>query len=301
MASSQAMKCTLKRFMVGWHSAIPSLLFGWGSVMLRYYKGLLSVQWAILAVTVAGLLEALGWWIILDLWNRIGQTPGYMVCAAEALTVLKYTCTVAFLALASDGWGVTRDNIVGDKSVNSLVIVCIVFSGAMLAFVRESFVRQRHYYQIPALPFLGPMVVVTLLQYAAVFAWILSKFARMTSEAQSHQLDKLHDVVWRVGAALKLALLLFAFVAGFHLMDIFGFSTISWSVHFAVTDGLQQGIFAMMLAAMMFILWPEQENESQVYLPTSQEDKINSEETTHIIGDEDIDPDVIGARGDEDL
>merc|ERR1712050_485245 len=94
----------------------------------------------------------------------------------------------------------------------------------------------------------------------------------------------------RVGNIVKVALLMFGFVAGFHLMDIFGFSTISWSVHFAVTDGLQQGIFTLLLGVMMFILWPE-EDELGAYLPTSQDpDKCASEETTHIIGDEDIDP-----------
>jgi len=279
----------------GWMALCYFLFSGfWGSVLLRYYKGgLLLIQWSVLAVVVSGFIEALVWWIVLDLWNRVGQTAEYLGCAAEALTVLKYSSSLLFLVLASDGWGVTKDDALGDKSVTSVVASVIIFSSALLAFARESIVRQRHFYQIPAMPYLGPVVIFTIMLYAGLCAWMLSKLSRFASEAQQHQLEKLNGLLRGVGMTVKVALLMFGFVAGFHLMDIFGFSTISWSVHFAVTDGLQQGIFTLMLAAIMFILWPEPD-EGGVYAATAQDEK--DVETSHIIGDEDIDPDVIGAR-----
>lgn len=287
----------------GWMALCYLLLVvAWLAALVRYYQGLVKVQWVVLAVLAFGLAEAFLWWFLLDIWNLSGLAPEYMHCFASAFTALKYTSACVALVVVADGWLLSKEGspALGDRSLGPMLVGCIMVLVYTMAFVRETVVKKRHFYELPSLPAVGPLVIAVQVVYGLISVWTLIKLSKIKAEAKDLKLENIHTMLSRIGLTLVLALLLFAFAAVFHIMDIFSVVKISWSNYFSVTDGLQQGIFTFMLGVMMFILWPK-EDEQGVYLATSQEE--GDLETTHIIGDDDlIDPQVVGHADDgEDL
>jgi len=165
--------------------------------MVRYYTGILDVHYAILAIALVGFLEAACWWSLLAFWNVVGQEPIFFHCLAVAMTVIKYSAALFYIALVSDGWGVTKDNALGDRSINYYKMLAIVVLTSGASFVRESYVARRHYYQIPR-SIVAPVVMLPLVVYACILACIFPKHSRFLAEAKTHGLEKLNDTLQNV-------------------------------------------------------------------------------------------------------
>jgi len=124
----------------GWLSLLYVMMaFVWMGLSLRWWRGLLRIQYCIAAVLFLSLVEAFLWWIFFNDWNHTGIRGRFLFIMAILSSVVKSVFSYMLALVASLGWGVTqpyldRKTIMKTMAVSFLYIVLEFIREAVLSF-----------------------------------------------------------------------------------------------------------------------------------------------------------------------
>jgi len=213
------------------------------------------VVWAHIAlagIIIIGFGESVAWWFSLSTVNSTGEAPGALLMS-EMLSVMRNTCALTFILVASMGLGVTEADL--DQATKIKVLVGSTLFGVFAALRVYLAHMQQAVNPKTSIVILAnlPVFIVGLFQ----FIWILRCLAHsMRRSKDLNQADSL-KIFQRLGIILSICMLsAVGVMLGGQFMDKPSEGPQYWQSHVFWNDGVCQGVVLLTLFATMYFLAP---------------------------------------------
>uniref|UniRef100_A0A7S4W3Z4 GOST seven transmembrane domain-containing protein n=1 Tax=Alexandrium monilatum TaxID=311494 RepID=A0A7S4W3Z4_9DINO len=247
----------------GWLLGVYVLVVVVWLASLAWYANVLSfVQEGLATVAVVCLAEVATTWAHYMVRNDTGNEISYLHVLVHLCYTIKHVLAWRLLLLASTGGPVLyQDLSLKSSVVFSLASTLFMVQGSLwklLASQRYCLALRSSFLLLAGLP--------GMLLFAAMSAWTLRAVGSHLRKVEEQRQNVLVGAFRRARTVLIAAALLSVLVSAVQVADLLKDPLLAWEHQWVPLDGAPQITFTMVLAAMMYVWRPSEENWTSGYM-----------------------------------